>query len=61
MLPTEEEIGYRDAIRQMERCLQRRLKGLQETPKGGEETDKERSARISEIEHMMKIIESLRR
>ncbi len=61
-MPTEAEVGYRDAIRQVERCLQRRLKSLHESSKEGtNDSDRERLARISELEHMLEIIESLRR
>ncbi len=61
-MPTEAEVGYHDAIRQVERCLQRRLKSLHEASKEGmSESEKERLARISELEHMIGIIESLRR
>ncbi len=61
-MSTEEELGYRDAIRQVERCLHRRKKSLLEVPKNqSAEKEQERSIRISEIEHIIEIIESLRR
>jgi hypothetical protein len=61
-MSTEEELGYRDAMRQIERCLHRRKKSLLEAPKNQSvEKELERSTRVSEIEHILEILESLRR
>jgi hypothetical protein len=58
---TEEEIGYQDAIRQVYRSLQRRLKNLQEQLKSSPEEAAELKIRISEVEHLMRTVESLHR
>ncbi len=61
-MPTEAELGYSDAIRQVERILQRRLKTLKDTQKDESyETEQERLTRLSEVEHVLGIVESLRR
>jgi len=61
-MSTEAELGYRDAIRQVERCLQRRMKSLQEERKNAsEQAALEIRIRISEIEHVLEIVESLHR
>jgi hypothetical protein len=61
-MSTEEELGYRDAMRQVERYLQRRKKSLLEAPKNlSAEKEHDLSVRISEIEHTLEILESLRR
>lgn len=63
-MATEEQLGYRDAIRQVRRALERRLHHL------GEDNDPNRTstpstdeikARMDEIRHMIDIIESLHR
>lgn len=61
-MSTEAELGYQDAIRQVQRSLARRLKSLQENDKNTSNTSSaECKIRISEIEHLMKILESLHR
>jgi hypothetical protein len=63
MAKTGEEIGYEDAMRQVQRCLQRRLKALEESLRDAEEEAKksELRARILEVKHIMQIVESLHR
>lgn len=59
---TEEEIGYQDAMRQVHRALQRRLKSLQEELHTAEGPDKEQlQIRIAEVEHLIQTVESLHR
>ncbi|MCL6599437.1 hypothetical protein [Alicyclobacillus macrosporangiidus] len=59
---TGEEIGYQDAIRQVRRSLERRLKALQEALDGADDKRaQELRVRISEVEHMVRVVESLRR
>jgi hypothetical protein len=59
---TGEEVGYQDAIRQVQRSLQRRMKSLQETLKDApSEKQSQLHTRISEIEHILQIVESLHR
>ncbi|QSO51914.1 hypothetical protein JZ785_24635 [Alicyclobacillus curvatus] len=59
---TGEEVGYRDAIRQVDRSLQRRLRAL-ETELESSEPDEhiEIAARIEEIRHIIQVVESLHR
>lgn len=61
-MSTEEEIGYHDAMRQMHRSLQRRLKALQEESENASATkQQELSIRMSEVKHILQIVESLHR
>lgn len=62
MEPTSEEVGYRDAIRQVDRSLQRRLRAL-ETELESCEPDEhcKIEAKIEEIRHIVQIVESLHR
>ena len=61
-MSTEEEIGYHDAMRQMHRSLQRRLKALQEESENAPATkQQELSIRMSEVKHILQIVESLHR
>lgn len=61
-MSTEEEIGYHDAMRQMHRSLQRRLKALQEESETASATkQQELSIRMSEVKHILQIVESLHR
>ncbi|GLG00397.1 hypothetical protein Alches_04360 [Alicyclobacillus hesperidum subsp. aegles] len=61
-METEEQRGYLDAIRHVERALEHRKHHLQEqSPEslpGGEE---ERQARLDEIAHIKQVIRSLHR
>ncbi|MCL6516678.1 hypothetical protein [Alicyclobacillus sp.] len=62
MAATGEEIGYRDAIRQVHRSLERRLKALRDALDGAEEARKaEIRVRIDEVEHIIRVVESLHR
>lgn len=59
---TGEEVGYQDAMRQVHRSLQRRMKSLQEALKdASSEKQNQLQTRISEVEHMLQIVESLHR
>lgn len=61
---TEEQLGYRDAIRQIRRALERRLHHLEENrpqSQTSKESLNELSVRIDEIRHMIDVIESLHR
>ncbi|MCL6442777.1 MAG: hypothetical protein K6T83_04845 [Alicyclobacillus sp.] len=67
-MATEAELGYQDAIRQVHRSVQRRLKTLQneakELAKTGDENSKahvELHWRMEELKHVLQIIESLHR
>jgi ubiquinone biosynthesis protein UbiJ len=61
-MSTEEEIGYRDAIRQVARSLERRQKALAEELASADEGRKmELKARIEEVKHLLQTLESLRR
>lgn len=62
MSKTGEEIGYEDAMRQIERALNRRLKALKELE---EEDNPEETAmihaRYEEVKHLIQVVESLHR
>jgi len=61
-MSTEAEVGYADAMRQLHRNLERRLKVLMDALHGADEdTRKENEIRISEIQHMIDVVESLHR
>lgn len=62
-MATEEQLGYRDAIRQVRRALERRLHHLGEDNENRTSTPStdEIKARMDEIRHMIDIIESLHR
>jgi len=61
-MSTEEELGYHDAIRQVQRSLQRRLKTLHDSMKAADgKSIKECEVRISEIEHILQVVDSLHR
>lgn len=59
---TGEDVGYRDAMRQIQKSLQRRLKTLEEDCKDAS-SDKQGALRIriSEVEHILQIVDSLHR
>ncbi|MCL6637749.1 MAG: hypothetical protein K6T26_07355 [Alicyclobacillus sp.] len=62
MAATGEEIGYEDAMRQVMRSLQRRWKLLQEEARTAEPArQQELRIRMSEVEHLQQVVESLRR
>lgn len=62
MSMTGEEVGYADAIRQVHRSLQRRLKTLQdECESAPADKQTELRARIAEVKHMIQVVDSLRR
>lgn len=59
---TGEEVGYRDAIRQVEKSLQRRLRALEDSLDSTEpDNQDEVSARIAEVHHIIQVVESLHR
>lgn len=62
-MATEEQLGYRDAMRQVHRGLERRLNHLQDELK--KDLAKEKTAdiqsRISEIKHIIEVVDSLHR
>lgn len=59
---TGEEVGYRDAMRQVDRSLQRRLRSLEESLEGAEpEKQGLIEARIEEVKHLIEVVESLHR
>jgi len=59
---TEAEIGYRDALHQLQRHLHKRFKTLQAELKEVDDTeDCQVRARMSEVEHMLEVLESLHR
>ncbi|MBX5437038.1 MAG: helix-turn-helix transcriptional regulator [Alicyclobacillaceae bacterium] len=61
-LSTEEEIGYRDAIRQVVRALNRRRKQLlEECREAPEERQRELRQRLAELDHILEVVETLRR
>lgn len=61
-MKTGEELGYQDAIRQVLRHLQRRNKTLEAEQKKADENDiAEIQIRLSEVEHMIHVVESLHR
>ncbi|OFW78338.1 MAG: hypothetical protein A2201_00480 [Alicyclobacillus sp. RIFOXYA1_FULL_53_8] len=61
-MATEAEIGYRDALHQLQRHLHKRVKTLQTELKEADEAEHNQiRARISEVEHMLEVLESLRR
>lgn len=62
MSMTGEELGYHDAMHQIERALHRRLKALHDL----EETDDEHElaairAKCEEVKHIIQVVESLHR
>ncbi|CAM3849580.1 hypothetical protein [Alicyclobacillus pomorum] len=62
MSMTGEEVGYADAMRQVQRSLQRRLKTLQDEYDGAPaEKQVELRARMAEVRHIIQVVESLRR
>lgn len=62
-MATEEELGYRDAMHQVHRGLERRLNHLKDELK--KDLPKEKTAdiqsRMSEIKHIIEVIDSLHR
>ncbi len=61
-LSTEEDVGYQDAMRQVQRSIARRLKNLEEQFKDAEPDDKAiLQARMDELHHMEHVLESLHR
>jgi hypothetical protein len=62
-MATEEQVGYADAIRQVYRALERRLHHLQDglNPELPKETATDIRIRMDEVQHMIKVIESLHR
>ena len=59
---TGEEVGYRDAIRQFDRSLQRRLRTLEEMLESAEgENHIKLEAKIDEVRHILQVLESLHR
>jgi hypothetical protein len=59
---TEAELGYSDAMHQVTRSLQRRLKALEDEGKQAEEDRQDEIRfRMLEIEHLLQVIESLHR
>lgn len=61
-MSTEEDVGYQDAMRQVQRSISRRLKSLEEQWKEAEPDDKETlQARIDELHHIEHVLESLHR
>ncbi|QQE78049.1 hypothetical protein [Alicyclobacillus sp. SO9] len=61
-MSTEEEIGYADAIRQVSRSLQRRMKSIEDELKTADEDVRtEFEVRLDELHHMMHTVESLHR
>ncbi|GMA51526.1 hypothetical protein GCM10025857_28830 [Alicyclobacillus contaminans] len=62
MAMTGEEVGYRDAMRQVQRSLQRRLHMLQEEYDGADaDRQKELRVRMDEVKRMQHVVESLHR
>lgn len=61
-MSTEEELGYRDAMRQVTRSLQRRLKGLEDELHEASDRQKEEiEIRVDEINHLLHTLDSLHR
>ncbi|WAH37875.1 hypothetical protein [Alicyclobacillus dauci] len=62
-MATEEQVGYEDAMRQVHRALERRLHHLKDQLKDTDEADSvhEMRVRVSELEHVLKIVDSLHR
>lgn len=61
-MSTEENIGYHDAIRQVHRSIDRRVKTLEERLKNAPPEEKPfLIARMAELQHMTQVVESLRR
>ncbi|MCL6631189.1 MAG: hypothetical protein K6T63_01030 [Alicyclobacillus herbarius] len=61
-MSTEEEIGYKDAVRQILRSLERRRKVLTEELEGADEkTRLQLKARLDEVRHLEQVVESLHR
>ncbi|MCL6626039.1 hypothetical protein [Alicyclobacillus shizuokensis] len=61
-MSTEEEIGYRDAMRQVQKSLERRHKAISEELEVADEARRmELKARLAEVRHLMQVIESLHR
>lgn len=59
---TEAELGYRDAIHQITRSLQRRHKTLEDDCKEAvADKQQELHVRMQELEHILQILESLHR
>jgi ribosome-associated translation inhibitor RaiA len=63
VVATEEQVGYEDAIRQVRRALERRLHHVKDQLKDTDEADsaREMRVRIGELEHALKIVDSLHR
>ncbi|WP_026961326.1 hypothetical protein [Alicyclobacillus herbarius] len=61
-MSTEEEIGYKDAVRQILRSLERRRKVLtEELERADEKTRLQLRARLDEVRHLEQVVESLHR
>lgn len=61
-MATGEELGYQDAIRQVQRSIHRRLKVLEEESKEAEgDHATQLEVRISELNHVLRVVESLHR
>ncbi|MFD1676697.1 hypothetical protein [Alicyclobacillus fodiniaquatilis] len=61
-METEEQVGYRDAMRQLHKAMERRLHHLQEQMKSSSETKQsELHVRIEEVQHVLEVIQSLHR
>jgi len=59
---TEEEIGYQDAIHQMQRVLQRRIKTLEDESRDAQDPTKhELKIRLNELEYLLHTLSSLHR
>lgn len=61
-MSTEEDLGYHDAMRQVIKCMQRRLKTLQDERKTASPQELSGlDARIAEVVHLIQVVESLHR
>lgn len=62
-MSTEEELGYQDAMRQVQRALHRRLKALEEELSDATEQAEsvELKHRMKEIHHLIEVVNSLHR
>lgn len=61
-MATEEQMGYRDAIRQVHRALEHRYNQLKDESKGSSaDHTADIRARMQEVRHILEIVDSLHR
>lgn len=62
-METGEQVGFENAVRQMQRALSHRLKGLEEerSETADEVKRRELTVRMAEVEHLLGVLKTLHR